>query len=321
MTHRERRKFFKETLGLCCATGIGSLALGSAALGGAALAQEPVRQVESANIRFGLAAYSFRQYFAYMKGKPQTPIGKKLTMFDFIEYCAKQKCAAELTSYFFPTDADEAYFLKIKRHAFLHGVPIVGTAIGNNFTLGKGPALDKQIADAKAWIDRAAWMGAPHVRFFAGTRKQLESSPEKMETAIGALQTCCDYASKKGVFIGMENHGDLTADQVLQIVKGVDSDWFGVNLDTGNFFSEDPYSDLEKCLPFAVNIQAKVKMKRPDRSEYEADFSRLAKLIASSKYRGYVVLEFEESDPMKHVPGELQRLRAAFELLPASLAR
>lgn len=298
---------FIKVLALLIATGIGILSSESTN------AQQPVRSAKTSNVKIALAAYSFRDHFKFMKGKPQTPKGKPITMFEFIDYCAKHKCGAELTSYFFPPDADEAYFLKIKRHAFLQGVPIVGTAIGNNFTLEKGPGLEKQIEQANTWIDNAAIMGAPHIRFFAGTRKQLESSPEKMKNAIASLQTCTEYAAKKGIFVGVENHGDLSSDQVIEIVKGVESDWFGVNLDTGNFFSEDPYSDLEKCVPFAVNIQLKVKMKRPDGTKYPADFSRLAKIITQSNYRGYVVLEFEEPDPMKHVPDDLVRLREVFK--------
>ena len=138
-------------------------------------------------------------------------------MFQFIDYCADQNCAAELTSYFFPPDADEAYFRKIKRHAFVNGVPIVGTAIGNNFTLEKGEKLDKQIADAKLWIDRAVQMGASHIRFFAGKRKEVDQAPDRMKNAIEAVQECVDYAAKAGVFIGVENHGNLTADHVIQI--------------------------------------------------------------------------------------------------------
>ena len=88
-----------------------------------------------------------------MKGKVQKPKNnKKLSMFEFIDYCATQNCAAELTSYFFPPDADAAYFRKVKRYAHVGGVPIIGTAIGNNFSLPAGDALDKQVADAIAWI-------------------------------------------------------------------------------------------------------------------------------------------------------------------------
>ncbi|MFK7766898.1 MAG: sugar phosphate isomerase/epimerase family protein [Mariniblastus sp.] len=277
------------------------------------VSQEPLRSVDQGHVQFALAAYSFRKHFAFMKGKPQTPEGKSINMFEFVDYCASQKCAAELTSYFFPPDADEEYFLRLKRHAYLMGVPIVGTAIGNNFTLPKGERLDKEIADAKKWIDRAAVLGAPHIRFFAGTRKQLEASAEAKTNAIQSLQTCVDYAAGKGVFIGVENHGDLTADQVLEIVRSVKGDWFGVNLDTGNFFSDDPYRDIAMCLPFAVNIQFKVKMKDTEKKPYEADFDRIAKIIVDSKYRGYVVFEYEEPNAFERVPTEFGKMRAAFD--------
>jgi sugar phosphate isomerase/epimerase len=272
--------------------------------------QEPLRKPTGVNIGLGLAAYSFRKHFEFSKGKPNKPDdGRKINMFGFVDYCAKQHCGAELTSYFFPPDVDRDYFLRIKRHAFLNGVPIVGTAIGNNFTIGKGQKLDEQIAEAKRWIDRAAIMGAPHIRFFAGTRKQLEAAPDNMKIAIESLRQCVDYAAQSGILIGVENHGQLTAAQVLEIVKGVDSEWFGINLDTGNFNSDDPYRDLEKCAPYAVNVQLKVKMKSPAGEKYDADYERIFKILADANYRGYLVLEFEENKPFDHVPDVMNTLR------------
>lgn len=306
-----RRRFCKI---LGAGLGAGLIGIDSLMRLGNTTAQEPVRDSANANVQVGLAAYSFKKQFAFMKGKPQKPADRKpITMFDFIDYCANQKCAAELTSYFFPPTADDDYFRKVKRHAFLQGVPIVGTAIGNNFTVGRGDRLNQEIRDAKKWIDNAAIMGAPHVRFFAGTKKQLDAHPGNMAIAIEALQACCDYAAQKGVFVGVENHGQLTSDQVLEIVKGINSEWFGVNLDSGNFISDDPYADITKCVPFAVNVQLKVKMKRPDGEIYDADLARVASIIKQSNYRGYVVLEFEEDKPFEHVPGLLEQVRKAFE--------
>lgn len=112
-------------------------------------------------MHLALAAYSFKNHFAYSKGKAQEPHGgKEIDMFGFIDYCAENRCGAELTSYFFPPEADAAYFARIKRYAFLNGVPIVGTAIGNNFTVPSGEKLEQEIADAKKWIEHAAQMGA-----------------------------------------------------------------------------------------------------------------------------------------------------------------
>ncbi len=133
-------------------------------LSGLALGREKIERFGPPRFHFGLAAYSLRNYFAYNKGKPKQSAddGPAIDMFGFIDYCAANGFdAAELTSYFFPPDLDDDYLRRIKRQAFERGVMICGTAIGNNFTVGKGPELDLEIAAAKMWIDRAAVMGAP----------------------------------------------------------------------------------------------------------------------------------------------------------------
>ena len=280
------------------------------------LAQEVLQNGRSPIFNLGLAAYSFKPHFKFYKGKiaqagPQA--SKKIDMFAFIDYCAEQGCGAELTSYFFPPDADDSYFKKIKRYAFVNGVPILGTAIGNNFTIAQGAELDKQIADAKRWIDRADQMGAPHIRFFAGKRKELEDSPETMKIAIGALQECVDYAAQAGIFIGVENHGDLSGDHIIEIIKGIKSDWFGVNLDTGNFVSDDPYAEIEQCAPFAVNVQVKIKMKSPHNGEkFDADLDRIGKILKNANYRGSIIMEYEEELPFENVPAAMDQLRKHF---------
>ena len=155
-------------------------------------------------------------------------------------------------------------------------------------------------------------MGAPHIRFFAGKKKQLEESPETMAIAIESLQECVDYAAKSGVFIGVENHGGLTAADVNQIVSKIDSDWFGVNLDSGNFVTGDPYEEIAKCAPYAINVQIKVKMKTADGKKYDADLDRVAKIFRDANYRGNVVLEYEEENPFENVPAAMDQMRKLY---------
>jgi len=266
-----------------------------------------------ANLRLGLAAYSLREHFAWLKGKAQKTKAPAIDMFGFLDFCARHQVAgAELTSYFFPADAEEAYFRKIRHHAHTSGVTVCGTAIGNNFSKGRGEHLDHEIAEAKKWIDRAVWMGAPHVRFFAGTARDFAQAPDRMKIAIEALQECSDYAGKRGVFVGVENHGNLTSAQVLEIVKGVESKWFGVNLDTGNFHSEDPYSDFEECAPYAVNIQLKTMMKDDKGKVFPADLERISGILKKARYQGFVVLEYEEEEALQNIPKVLGELRESF---------
>ena len=217
-----------------------------------AIAREAFHRSGGPRFQLGLAAYSLRNYFSFSRGRKQDPAqdGKPLDMYRFIDYCVEQGVdAAELTSYFFDPNIQDETFLDIKRYAFERGVAISGTAIGNNFTIGAGPKLEEEIAKAMTWIDRASLLGAPHVRFFAGTGKQLQQDPKRMDEACAAIEKCAQHAAKRGVFIGIENHGNLTSEQMLEIMDRVQSPWVGINLDTGNFWSDDPYGDLGKCAP------------------------------------------------------------------------
>jgi len=279
-------------------------------------AREPIQRSGPARFRFGLAAYSLRKYFSFAKGKPKKPASDRpaIDMFGFIDYCAERGFdSAELTSYFFPPDLNDDYLRRVKRHAFERGVTISGTAIGNNFTVGKGAELDAEIEAAKIWIDRAAVMGAPHIRFFAGTGSQLAKDPKRMDQACEAIDHCAEYAARQGIYLGIENHGGLSSDQIVQIMERVTSPWVGVNLDTGNFVSDDPYADLAKCAPFAVNIQVKTTMKSPDGKKYDANFGRVATILKEANYQGFVVLEYEENKPYDNIPATLVKLQTAFE--------
>ena len=279
-------------------------------------AAEAFKRTGKPRLQLSMAAYSFRQYFkdSSHKRESETDLAKRIDLFDFIDYCAEHGCAgAELTAYYFPKDANTDYFIRIKRHAFLRGVAISGTSVGNNFALPKGEQLSKQIADVKQWIDYAAVMGAPHIRVFAGAAKGI-SDAEARKMCIGAMEECCDYAGAKGIFLGLENHGGIVAEPegLLEIVRTVKSPWIGINLDTGNFHTEDPYADLAKIAPYAVNVQLKVEIKRKGQKE-PSDLPRVVKILRDANYQGFVALEYEaKPDPWQAVPPVLKQMKELF---------
>jgi sugar phosphate isomerase/epimerase len=104
-------------------------------------------------------------------------------------------------------------------------------------------------------------MAAPHIRVFAGNKGALELVEAK-KLCVEALEECADYAGGKGIFLGLENHGGIVAEasDLLDIVRSVKSPWLGINLDGGNFRTDDPYADLARCAPYAVNVQWKVEV-------------------------------------------------------------
>ena len=302
-----RRHFLKTTLGASgTLAGLGWLGRSSAQ------AIEPFQRKGAARLQLSLAAYSFRQYF-----KHKDP-AKQITLFDFVDYCAAQGCVGtELTSYYFPENVDRDYLIKLKRHAFLRGVAISGSSVGNNFVVPKGPKRDEQIALVKQWVDRCAVLGAPHIRVFAGPESKIELAEAK-KLCVSALEECGDYAGSKGIFLGLENHGGIVAEpaDLLEIVQAVKSPWVGINLDTGNFHTDDPYADLARCAPYAVNVQFKSQIKRRGQQNKEAaDLGRIVKMLRDVNYQGYVALEYEApEDPWKAVPELLKQMKAAFRV-------
>jgi len=117
--------------------------------------------------------------------------------------------------------------------------------MANVFTHAAGPERDKQIAATKAWVDTCAALGAPAIRVFTGNLQPGQTMEQAQKNSIESLEEACAYAGSKGVLLAVENHGGIVAeaDSLLTIVKGVKSEWCGINLDTGNFHTEDVYGD------------------------------------------------------------------------------
>jgi sugar phosphate isomerase/epimerase len=272
---------------------------------------EPIARTPGAHFKFSLAAYSYRDLLKAPKGKKP-----KLTLDGFIEDCAKCNLdGTELTSYYFPPNPTPDFLRQLKSTAFRRGLDISGTAVGNDFCFPPGKSRDQQIANVKRWIEYADLMDAPVIRIFSGAAKPGQSPDEARHLAIEAIEECCEYAGKYGVFLAIENHGGIVAeaDGILAIVHGVNSPWFGVNMDTGNFQTADVYGDLAKIAPYSINVQVKISIHPAGKPAEPSDFKRLAQILKSSGYRGYIVLEYEgRKDPREDCPRYIDQIRAAF---------
>jgi hypothetical protein len=97
----------------------------------------------------------------------------------------------------------------------------------------------------------------------------------------------------------------------------VNSVWFGVIVDTGYFQTSDPYQDIARVTPFAVNWQIKEKLDGVDGTN-KTDLKKLVKIIKAGGYRGYIPIETlgkgqANYEPRSRVLALLRELREAMD--------
>jgi len=202
----------------------------------------------------------------------------------------------DLTAYYIPgypdVPADEVLY-NIKRMAFRMGLALTGTGVRNNFTLADPERRKQEKQLVKDWVIAASKLGIPHVRIFDGTAKPQGYTREEItDWVIDDMKECAAYGRQHGVMICYQNHNNFTtnAAQAIEIVKRVDSEWFGLMLDIGSLPEGDIYQEIKRLIPYAVTWQVKEMIQTKGR-KVKTDFRKLMHLVRRSGYCGYFPLE------------------------------
>jgi sugar phosphate isomerase/epimerase len=318
------RRHFLQSLASVTAGGAGGLA-----------AAAPIKRVGGPRLKVSLNAYSFGKLLNnFALGR-----GEGMSLFGLAEFCAKHNFDGfDPTAYYFPGYRerklpDDKFIFELKRRAFDLGLGVSGTGVGNNFTVADAAARAKDVAWIQQWAEVAAKLGAPVLRVFADTQMRAQTwetvsngaKRDDVEKWIADdIRACAEHAGKFGVIIGVQNHGDFikTADNLISLIRRVDSPWCGAIVDTGYFRADDPYAEMAKAAPFAVNWQIKQSPFGVEKeAEAPTDLLRLLKIIRLSGYRGYLPIETlsprgdggASYDPYKVVPKFLAEVRAAID--------
>jgi sugar phosphate isomerase/epimerase len=297
----KRRSFLKYAL---CSASIGSISV----VRGAAESRSPIKRVGGPKLKLSCNLYSFNE-----------PLTRgDMTLDQVLEFCARTGFdAVDPTAYYFPgypkVPRDE-YLFKIKRKAFLLGLDISGTGVRNDFTDPSEARREADIGLVAQWSECAARLGAPLLRVFSGKEVPPGFKREEvLDWVVVALRACVEAGARYGVMMALQNHDDFlqNADQILQVLELVNSDWLGVHLDIGSFNTTDPYEDIARCAPYAVTWQIK-EMVKSDGKEQRTDLKKIVRILRECGYRGYLPLEtLGEGDPRIKVPRFLDEFQSA----------
>ncbi|MGD0775305.1 MAG: sugar phosphate isomerase/epimerase [Candidatus Solibacter sp.] len=297
-----RRAFFQQGVRLAAASAL-------AVHPGATRAQGKVARTGGVKLKLGLNAYSFDRPLR----------AGEMTLEDLVVYCAQNGFdALDATGYYFPgypkVPGDDAV-RSLKKKAYLNGVTISSTGVRNDFSLPDAALRKQEVQLVKDWIVVASKLGAPVIRVFSGARVPEGHTFDSVLSWMTAdFKECAALGRQYGIILGLQNHNDFlkTADQTIQLVKAVDSEWFGVILDIGSLRSADPYEEIEKLVPYAVSWQLKENVGYGTK-EVPTDLRKVKAVIDKVGYRGYLPIEtLGAGDPREKVAKFLAQVRTVF---------
>lgn len=316
-----RRKF----LAASAASVGGALALGTNVVSAAETKSPTVRP----RIKLGIASYSY-WHFRTEKVPIETVITKAAQIgVEGVDILHRQMDIGERDPL---TPAHNSYLQKLKRHAFRNGIDLVCLSIHQDFVDPDPEYLKQQVEHTKKCIEIAYQLGVPCIRLNSGRWNTIQSFDDLMKArgdepilpghtedegfkwCVDCIEQCLPKAAECGVVLALENHWGLTRtpEGLLRVLNSISSPWLGGLMDTGNFL-EDPYDKLKQIAPRTVYVQAKTYYGGGEWYTLDLDYERIAQILATANYTGYVSLEFEgKEDPDIAVPKSIAMLRDAF---------
>jgi sugar phosphate isomerase/epimerase len=273
---------------------------------------------------------------------------KKMDIARYIEKCAEFGFSGiELNDGYLNKDKSISA-KEIKKRAITLGLSIVAVAIESVFVRNNEREIEKEKQNIIDWLEKAYFFGAPILRLNTGqmvnTLKTLRNQKVTWDTikdwTARTFQEVIPYAEKLGVMFAMENHycATRTSDETIELIRKVDSPWFKINIDTGNFYEdihygndfnqnpeilerakpfEDVYEGIEKMAADMIYCHAKIyKLDADGCNDLLLDYDRIFKIFARHGYRGYISIEnFSHEDPLKIIPRAASMLKNKWDKL------
>jgi len=242
----------------------------------------------SQRLQYSVNAYSFNDEFR----------SGQMNLFDMLEFAADIGLnAVDLTAYYFssyPKPPEKAEIFALKKQALELGLNISWTGVRNNFVTADIEVRKKDLNMIKEWLDISSIIGASILRIFTGRNQPKGYTKEQVKTwLVNAYKECAQHGEDVGVIAALQNHNEFlfTADEVIDIIKRVNSEWFGLILDiSGLRTTNDPYTEAEKLAPYANYWFIKEHVYH-NQVKTPTNMMKMAAMVKRHNYRGYVSFE------------------------------
>jgi sugar phosphate isomerase/epimerase len=261
-------------------------------------------------MRIGIDSYCYhRQFGDWYPGLQQDP-GWRMTVWDFLDRAASHGVAGvSLEACYLPSDAPSLARIRERLQALrLDAV----WAWGHPDGLRSG--TDAEAAeDLVRHIGIARAVGAKVMRICAGSRRTRPASwAEHRAQLLAMLRPLVAEAERQGVVLAIENHIDLLAEELAEIVTAIGSPHLGVCLDTANNLRmfEDPVKVAALLAPYtrATHVKNIGARRGQDPRTFAfwpsvpldaglVDLDAVLRLLREAGYGGLLALEIDYLDP------------------------
>jgi sugar phosphate isomerase/epimerase len=257
-------------------------------------------------MKVGIDSYCYHRFFGEVY-PDQKPPAKNMSMEDFLKRAKELNVdGVSLESCFFPS-TEAAWFKDLKAQLDAYKFDRV-YAWGHPDGLERGKnwkAYDEMVS----MIPYAKAIGADVMRV-VGSSLMFRHEPHgpQIEALVKMFKQAVPVAKDHGIKLAVENHIDFTSDEILQMLGEVDSEYFGLNFDTGNFLRllDDPIAGMEKLAPYVLATHVKDLM--PDKHARPTDWhffagvpvgqglidnAALARLLHKAHFKGFLAVEID----------------------------
>lgn len=203
-------------------------------------------------MKVAIDSYCYHRFFGEVYPDLETDPGVRMNLADFIRRAQGHGVQGVSIESFMLADTSPQALASLAQQLGGAGQELVW-AWGHPHGLGSG-SRPQALADLKAHVDIAHTLGARVMRICAGGRRTRPACwAEHKAALIPLLEAAADYAGARGVTLAMENHVDLHAPEMLELLAAVASPALGVCLDTANNLRmfDDPMQVIEQLAPYA----------------------------------------------------------------------
>jgi sugar phosphate isomerase/epimerase len=261
-------------------------------------------------MKIGIDSYCYHRFFGEVYAQQRTP-SKQMTLEGFIKRAHELKVdGVSLESCFIPR-FDASYLSEIKGMLDEYNLDRV-FAWGHPDGL-EGGRNEKAFAEMVKSIEYAQAIGAKVMRV-VGASLMFRNEPHgpMLEKLTRMFSEAVKTALSHDVKLADENHIDFNADEMLSLIKAVNSPYFGINFDTGNFMRvlDDPIKGMQKLAKhvFATHV----KDLKPNRDASVDDWfffsttpvgdglvnnQKLAQILKDADYQGFLAVEIDFLHP------------------------